>query len=153
MSNCKQTEKTCCCSSEKQDTTQPKPSNSPCGMTFKVEGLDCAEEVATLKSAIGPLVGGSDKLAFDVLNGRMTLLSDAEPVTEKAIIKAVAATGMKAVPWQPGQTEADAQQLHRSKTVYTVLSGLFIVAGMIIHIAMAEGLANLQTVFGLQGNV
>ena len=46
-------------------------------MTFKIEGLDCAEEVATLKSAIGPLVGGGDKLAFDVLNGRMTLLPDA----------------------------------------------------------------------------
>ena len=152
MSNCNRTEKSCCCPGEKPDTTQP-PSNSPSGMIFKIEGLDCAEEVATLKSAIGPLVGGSDKLAFDVLNGRMMLLSDAEPVTEKTIIKAVGATGMKAARWQAGQTEADAQQLHRSKTVYTVLSGLFIVAGMVIHIAMAEGLANLQTVFSLQENV
>ncbi|MCK9609377.1 MAG: heavy metal translocating P-type ATPase [Methylomonas sp.] len=113
-------------------------------MTFKIEGLDCAEEVATLKSAIGPLMGGSDKLAFDVLNGRMMLLSDAEPVSEKAIIKAVAATGMKAVPWQPGQTDTDAKQLHRSKTAYTVLSGLFIIVGMVIHIAIAGGFGDAQ---------
>uniref|UniRef100_UPI00402BB0C9 heavy metal translocating P-type ATPase n=1 Tax=Methylomonas sp. PHL2-19 TaxID=3438878 RepID=UPI00402BB0C9 len=121
-------------------------------MTFKIEGLDCAEEVATLKSAIGPLVGGSDKLAFDVLNGRMTLLSDAEPVTEKTIIKAVAATGMTAARWQAGQADADAKQLHRSKTVYTVLSGLFIVAGMLIHIAIAGGFVDIQTVFSSAKN-
>ncbi|BBL60851.1 heavy metal translocating P-type ATPase [Methylomonas koyamae] len=114
-------------------------------MTFKIEGLDCAEEVATLKSAIGPLVGGSDKLAFDILNGRMTLLSDAEPVTEKTIIKAVAKTGMKASRWQPGQTDTDVKKLHRSKTTYTVLSGLFIIAGMVIHIAIAGGFSDAQT--------
>ncbi|OAI07039.1 metal-transporting ATPase [Methylomonas methanica] len=121
-------------------------------MTFKIEGLDCAEEVSTLKSAIGPLVGGSDKLAFDVLNGRMTLLSDAEPVTEKTIIKAVAATGMQAARWQSGQTDADAKQLHRSKTVFTVLSGVFIVAGMLIHIAIAGGFVDIQTIFSSAKN-
>ncbi|WP_445366579.1 heavy metal translocating P-type ATPase [Methylomonas sp. BW4-1] len=105
-----------------------------------------------MKSAIGPLVGGSDKLAFDVLNGRMTLLPDAEPVTEKTLIKAVAATGMTAARWQAGQTDADAKQLHRSKTIYTVLSGLFIVAGMLIHIAIAGGLVDIQTVFSAVGN-
>jgi len=153
MKSCNQPDKPCDCAGDKLDNDQPNVSIPACGMTFKIEGLDCAEEVATLKSAIGPLVGGSNKLAFDVLNGHMTLLSDAEPVTEKAIIKAVAATGMKAARWQAGQTEADVKQLHRSKTVYTMLSGLFIVAGMIIHIAMAEGLVNLQTVFSLQENV
>jgi len=151
MSSCNQSEKSCCCPGEKPDGHQPTPLPSS-GTTFKIEGLDCAEEVATLKSAIGPLVGGSDKLAFDVLNGRMTLLSDAAPVTEKTIIKAVAATGMKATRWRAGQADVDVKQLHRSKTVYTVLSGLFVLAGMMIHVIMAEGLVNLQTVFSLQEN-
>jgi len=62
-----------------------------CSDTVKIEGLDCIEEAATLKSKIGPIAGGCDKLTFDVLNGRMTLLLDVEPVTEKTIIKAVAA--------------------------------------------------------------
>ncbi|WP_020485838.1 MULTISPECIES: heavy metal translocating P-type ATPase [Methylomonas] len=152
MSTCKPSEKTGCCPGEQQDSHPSTASNSSSGLTFKIEGLDCAEEVATLKSAIGPLVGGSDKLAFDVLNGRMTLLSDAEPVTEKTIIKAVAATGMTAARWQAGQTDADAQQLHRSKTVYTVLSGVFIVVGMLIHIAIAGGFVDIQTVFSSAKN-
>ncbi|MCQ8182656.1 heavy metal translocating P-type ATPase [Methylomonas sp. SURF-1] len=147
MNTCKSSEKTCCCPGEKPDNHQTTPLNSSSGMTFKIEGLDCAEEVATLKSAIGPLVGGSDKLAFDVLNGRMTLLPDAELVTEKTIIKAVAATGMQAARWQSGQVDADAKQLHRSKTVYTVLSGVFILTGMLIHIAIAGGFVDIQTVF------
>ncbi|WP_415878395.1 heavy metal translocating P-type ATPase [Methylomonas sp. TEB] len=151
MSSCNQSEKSCCCPGEKPDSELPTPQPSS-GTTFKIEGLDCAEEVATLKSAIGPLVGGSDKLTFDVLNGRMTLLPDAKPVAEKNIIKAVAATGMQAARWQSGQTDADAKQLHRSKTVYTVLSGLFIMAGMLIHIAIAGGFVDIQTVFSSAKN-
>jgi len=145
MKSCNQTEKSCGCAGDKPDASQPSVSIPASSMTFKIDGLDCAEEVAVLKSAIGPLMGGSDKLAFDILNGRMTLLPDAEPVTEKTIIKAVAATGMKAMRWQAGQAQADVKQLHRSKTVYTILSGLLIVAGMLIHIAIAGGFSDAQT--------
>jgi Cd2+/Zn2+-exporting ATPase len=37
------------------------------GRAYKVRGLDCAEEVAVLKQVVGPLVGGADRLAFDVM--------------------------------------------------------------------------------------
>jgi Cd2+/Zn2+-exporting ATPase len=47
------------------------------GRAYKVRGLDCAEEVAALKQAVGPLVGGADRLAFDVLNGRMMIFLNA----------------------------------------------------------------------------
>ena len=33
------------------------------GRSYKVQGMDCAEEVAVLKRAVGPLVGGVDRLA------------------------------------------------------------------------------------------
>ncbi|MDD9976983.1 MAG: hypothetical protein OXQ30_04485 [Boseongicola sp.] len=56
---------------------------------FKVQGLDCAEEVATLRRGVGPLVGGEDKLAFDVLNGRMMVLKDAEQISADAVREAV----------------------------------------------------------------
>jgi Zn2+/Cd2+-exporting ATPase len=55
------------------------------GRAYKVRGLDCAEEVAVLKQAVGPLVGGSDRLAFDVLNGRMTVAANENEVVEEAI--------------------------------------------------------------------
>jgi len=114
------------------------------GLSYKIDGLDCAEEVAVLKSAIGPLVGGADNLAFDVLNGRMSLLPDAHPVPEQALIKAVATTGMKATRWQEGRLSDEAKQLQHSKTLYTVASGLLIVAGMIIHITLAGGFNDLS---------
>jgi len=66
---------------------------------FKVRGMDCAEEVAVLRQAVGPAVGGADRLAFDVLNGRMTIAEAAGTVPDDVIRKAVAATGMSAVPW------------------------------------------------------
>ena len=40
-------------------------------LPFKVTGMDCAEEIAVLKRSVGPVVGGEDKLPFDILNAKM----------------------------------------------------------------------------------
>lgn len=70
--------------------------------TYKVHGLDCAEEVTILKNAVGPLIGGPDQLSFDVLNGRMTVAGDASAAI---VIDAVRRTGMRAEPWTPEAKE------------------------------------------------
>ena len=44
-------------------------------LTFKIHGMDCAEEIAVLKQEIGPIVGGADNLTFDLLRGKMTVLN------------------------------------------------------------------------------
>lgn len=91
--------------------------------TFKVHGMDCAEEVATLKREVGLVVGGEEHLAFDLLNARM-IVSGGASASSEAILKAVAGTGMKAEPWQestgPGQKKSGRQQL---QLVLTILSG------------------------------
>ena len=52
-------------------------------MQFRVHGMDCAEEVSTLKRELGPLVGGAEHLDFDVLRGRLTVLPSAtHPLAE-----------------------------------------------------------------------
>ena len=61
-------------------------------LQLKIHGMDCAEEVATLKREIGPLVGGEDRLSFDILRGRMTV-SAIRATDEAAIVEAVARTG------------------------------------------------------------
>ena len=143
-----QVEKSCCCHDEHTDSDQPPPSSHQVkGMTFKIEGLDCVEEVTILKSEIGPLVGGGDRLAFDVINGRMTIIAEAGQVPEKTIIKAVAATGMKATRWSPGETQTNVNQRQRSQTLYATISGLCIVAGILIHIAIAGGFTDIQHFF------
>lgn len=102
---------------------------------FKVQGLDCAEEVAILRREIGPLVGGESNLAFDVLNGRMTILDGAPPVSAEDIRAAIRQTGMTAVEWRPQDKEAyGAAEFHyRQQVWFTTLSGLCVVAGLVIQ--------------------
>jgi Cd2+/Zn2+-exporting ATPase len=64
-------------------------------LRFRVEGLDCQNEVRALKGAVGPLVGGEDGLAFDTRAGLMSVTAPGGASAE-AIVRAVAGTGMRA---------------------------------------------------------
>ncbi len=113
------------------------------GRSFRVFGMDCAEEVATLKSAVGPVVGGDSHLAFDVLNGRMTVLASAGSIQSGTIISAIAATGLRAEPWQEGAPPAKDARLAEQK-LFTALSGLFLLAGFVIHVMTSPGQSFLE---------
>lgn len=118
-------------------------------LTFKVQGLDCAEEVAVLKREVGPLVGGEDKLAFDVLNGRMMVLKEATAVSAADVRQAVARTGMSAEEWRPGQQANGADDRHRRLQVqFTTLSGACVLAGLVFHAWLAGGLGQALQLFG-----
>lgn len=132
------------CCGEGAPTLSKRSSTTARGRyTFKVQGLDCAEEVAVLRREVGPLVGGADNLAFDVLNGRMTVLDEALPVSAEEIRQAVRRTGMTAVEWRADEKGVrDESNRHRRQQVWlTSLSGLFVAAGFVIHIWLAGGLA------------
>ena len=86
-------------------------SSTGAGRSFRVSGLDCAEEVAILNKAVGPEVGGTDHLAFDVLNGRMIILEGARSIPDDRIVEIVAETGMsadRASGWLTAQARATA---------------------------------------------
>lgn len=102
--------------------------------------MDCAEEAAILRREVGPVAGGSDKLAFDILRGKMTVLADVRP---EDVVSAVARTGMRAEAWRgpvPGVRSQSFWQL-RGRTVLTAASGLFLLAGFLIHAFLAGGFA------------
>ncbi|WP_422022390.1 heavy metal translocating P-type ATPase [Pyruvatibacter mobilis] len=117
---------------------------------FKVQGLDCAEEVATLRREVGPLVGGDDRLAFDVLNGRMMVLEDAEAVSAKEVREAVRRTGMTAVEWREDDEESmrASERRHRAQSWFTALSGVSLLAGLALHVWLAGGFAEALRLFG-----
>lgn len=118
-----------CCSSELVDQTA-----FPTGRTYRVRGLDCAEEIAVLKRALGPIVGGADRLSFDVLNGRMTIANEARDVSQESIIAAVDATGMTAVLWTR-QADKEEPDLHRRQQIFfTAASGIFVLFGLALHV-------------------
>jgi Cd2+/Zn2+-exporting ATPase len=111
-------------------------------LRFKIRGLDCAEEIATLKQEVGPVVGGEDRLAFDLLNGTMTVAPGPVAVSPEVVRQAVARTGMQAEVWQEGiQTVAEDGFSQRwGRTLLTSASGLSALAGFLVHAAIARSI-------------
>ncbi len=145
------------CGADACVSAEPSISNIPGRgrITFKVQGLDCAEEVAVLRREVGSLVGGENNLAFDVLNGRMTVLDEAPPISAEDIRQAVRKTGMTAVEWRPEQAGArdEGDQHRRQQVWFTSLSGLLVAAGFIIHVWFAGGFTEaIRLLAGHDGN-
>lgn len=114
---------------------------SPLG--FKIHGMDCAEEVAILKREVGPVVGGEDRLGFDILNGKMTVLAPPNEVTPEAIIGAVTRTGLRAEVWGDaarGALNEGAWQRH-GRTMTTIASGTLASIGFAVHAVFAGGVS------------
>ena len=120
------------------------------GRSFRVNGLDCAEEVAILSRVLGPALGGEEHLAFDVINARMTVLESARARDDTEIIRLVASTGMTASRWDPGRAEADQAAHLRRQGRTTALSGAFWAAGFAWHLA-ESGLGGALRLFAGHG--
>ncbi len=78
-------------------------------LVFKMQGMDCLEEVTTLRRAVGPLIGGADRLTCDLLQSTMTVLLPEETAHPDTIIQAVRKTGMQARLWQDTAPLTEAQ--------------------------------------------
>ncbi|MEQ8246655.1 MAG: heavy metal translocating P-type ATPase [Alphaproteobacteria bacterium] len=115
---------------------------------FKVRGMDCAEEISVLKGAVGPIVGGTERLAFDVLNGRMTVAHAAEDVDDDAIVKAVGATGMSAVRWEAHADRGKTDHHRRHQVLFAAASGTCILIGLVVHVILAGGFAEAWRLLG-----
>lgn len=108
---------------------------------FKITGMDCAEEVAILKREVGPVVGGEERLGFDILNGRMAV--SAPDIDPQVVVKAVARTGMRAEVWRQDTQARDEGRLwqRHGRTILTVASGVLAVLAILTHAAIAGSLA------------
>jgi len=108
--------------------------------TFRVHGMTCAEEVDALRRELAPIVGGSDRLAFDILAGRMSV-SATPDVTEAALTQAVARAGLTAEPWRDGAMAQTRTVWDRhGRAITTAACAVFAVAGFALHTRLA-GLA------------
>jgi Zn2+/Cd2+-exporting ATPase len=141
---------TACCGASSDTFAQPAPPPES-GQSFRVNGLDCAEEVAILSRVLGPEVGGTEHLAFDVLNGRMTILDGANPLGPEKIIKIIGSTGMSAKLWDAETVEGDQAAHFARQRLFTGLSGGFWAAGFIYH-AVESGLSGALRLFSGHGD-
>lgn len=121
------------------------PTEKAARYEFKIHGMDCAEEVAVIKREVGPLIGGEDRLSFDILNGKM-IVAPLVDITSQQIIAAVSRTGMRAEAWrgtQRNDTETTGWIGWRRATL-TTISGVSLAAGILAHGA----LSGRRAVFG-----
>jgi Cd2+/Zn2+-exporting ATPase len=105
-------------------------------VTFTIRGMDCAEEVAVLQRELGPLVGGEAHLAFDLLNGKMTVLLPEGTSSAEAIRHAVARTGMEAIPWQESRATQRGEETfwqRHGRALLCLVSALCLTGGFLWH--------------------
>jgi Cd2+/Zn2+-exporting ATPase len=108
-------------------------------LRLKISGMDCIEEVATLKRELAPIVGDENRLSFDVLKGSLTIRPGGDAAFEKMIVTAVARTGMTALRTSGTTLTTTPVLENRDKLFCTVASGLFGFVGLAIHSWRAGG--------------
>ena len=116
---------------------------------LKIYGMDCAEEVATLKARLQPMPGVAD-LTFNILAGRLTVTYSDTGVTQDDLIAAISETGMRAERFPEGGTIAreSTRWARWGRTVLTITSGSAIMAGFLVH----AGTLGWQAAIGDQRN-
>jgi Cd2+/Zn2+-exporting ATPase len=96
---------------------------------FRIEGMDCHEEVAILEHRLKRLVG-LEALAADVIGQRLTVTYDAAKLTTAGIAEAVAQTGMRA--WlEHEEPRPAASSVWRARLV--ALSGASLALGLLMQ--------------------
>ncbi|OQW58966.1 MAG: ATPase P [Proteobacteria bacterium HN_bin10] len=106
--------------------------------------MDCGDEVATLKRELTGVVD-EERLSFDLINGRMSVVGapDAQLVTR--IERAVARAGMSAERWTAGVVgdgaAADARR-RKLQSRLTAASGVLTAIGLAIHAVVAGDLVS-----------
>lgn len=114
--------------------------------TFKVRGMDCAEETNALRRTVGSLSGVTD-VTFNLLQGTMTVTAAEGAAGERDILSAVERAGMSARPAGDGDrspSPASAGTFWRShgRAVLCAASGVSAAAGFLSHWILKGSLAD-----------
>jgi len=114
--------------------------------TFRIEGMDCREEVAMLERRFKNLAGLED-FSADLMGQRLHVKYDAARLSTSSIVDAVADTGMRA--WLEHEEPIvgnERQTRIRQALVWT--SGIALAIGLLLQVAGSRRLAGL---FGDRG--
>jgi len=114
--------------------------------TFKIEGMDCREEVAMIERRFKNLPGLED-FSADLVGQRLHVKYDATKVSASAIIAAVADAGLRA--WlEHEEPIAAGGQAAKARRVLLALSGAALGLGLLVDFAGAAALLG-RVLFGL----
>ena len=114
--------------------------------TFKIEGMDCREEVALIERRFKNLPGLED-FSADLMGQRLHVKYDAAKLSASAIAGAVADTGMRA--WlEHEEPLAVGDSAARLRLALVAMSGLGLVAGLTLQF-LHDSLLVERAVFGV----
>src|SRR5438477_11894144 len=97
--------------------------------TFKIEGMDCREEVAMLERRFKN-VAGLEGFAADVIGQRLHVKYDAAKISTAAIADAVAETGMRA--WLEHEEPLGTEPQSRRRQLLVTICGVGVAGGLLI---------------------
>ena len=97
---------------------------------FKIEGMDCHEEVAILEKRLKKITG-LEALHADVLSQRLTIQYDAAKLNTSTIAEAVAQTGMRA--WLEHEQPTGVAPSAATRRLYVALAGVLVAIGMVLE--------------------
>jgi Cd2+/Zn2+-exporting ATPase len=106
---------------------------------FKIDGMDCRDEVAILERRLTNLPGIED-LSADVVGQRLRVSYDAAKLSTDAIVEAVAQTGMRA--WLEHEHAARASSVGGVRLGLAIVSGAALAAGLVLHWFLGDGFAS-----------
>jgi Cd2+/Zn2+-exporting ATPase len=114
--------------------------------TFKIDGMDCREEVALIERRFKNLPGLED-FSADLMGQRLHVKYDAAKLSASAIAGAVADTGMRA--WlEHEEPIAVGGSAARGRLALVSISGLGLLAGLVLQYIHADLLIE-RAVFGM----
>lgn len=99
--------------------------------TLRVEGMDCADEVAALERVLKP-VAGIREFKVSLMAGRVTITHEKKLSTDD-LVRAVGKAGLKARAIVEGQGEETSASAQRARLIAVILSGVFTGLGLLMQ--------------------
>jgi Zn2+/Cd2+-exporting ATPase len=112
---------------------------------FRIEGMDCQDEVQLLERRLGRLPG-FEGLAADILNQRLNVTHDAARLPAGGVTEAVNATGMRA--WLEHEGPAPAGGAAANRVRLVVFAGTAFAAGLLLE-ALGAGRVPILIAYAL----
>ena len=97
---------------------------------FKIDGMDCRDEVTILERRLTSLPGFED-LSADVVGQRLRVQYDAAKLSTDTIVEAVAQTGMRA--WLEHERPVGATSAATARQTLVIVSGAALAAGFLLE--------------------
>ena len=106
-------------------------------LELRIHGLDCTEEVTLLKRELLPVVGDEDRLGFDVLGGRLTVVMNGA-YSRDEVLAAIDRTGLKSEPWQSEPAGETSFWERHSRAILTTVSGVSAAAALAVQLSPSD---------------